>query len=217
MKPATGTSRRLASPLERPLERPLLGRTPAPVAWTPSPRVIPARVVIRPARPDDLEDATLLERRVWGGMAATLNEMQRRLFALPEAFLLAELQRNGLPGSIVGLINGVIWTRDFPRAPGDYEKVLPSTSHNPRGDVLYIAALGVDPAWRGRGIALRILQEIAAVGRRRHLKYLRLIGNSRCRPLMERAGFQESRPLNGLFRRHRDQMPQPALMEMPLL
>jgi len=150
-------------------------------------------------------------------MAATLNELQRRLFALPESFLLAELQRNGLPGSIVGMINGVIWTRDFPRAPGDYEKVLPSTSHNPRGDVLYIASLSVDPVWRGRGIALRVLQEIAAVGRRRHLKYLRLLGNSRCRPLMERAGFQEARPLNGLFRRHRDLMPQPALMEMPLL
>ena len=213
MKPAHGASRRLTLPLERPL----LGRTPAPVSWTPSPRIIPARVVIRPARPDDLEDATLLERRVWGGMAATHNELQRRLFALPESFLLADLQRNGVPGSIVGMINGVIWTRDFPRAPRDYEKVLPSTSHNPRGDVLYIASLSVDPAWRGRGIALRILQEIAAVGRRRHLKYLRLLGNSRCRPLMERAGFQEARPLNALFRQHRDLMPEPALMEMPLL
>jgi len=213
VKPATGHTRRLAPQIDRPL----LGRTPAPVAWTPSPRIIPARVVIRPARPDDLEEATLLEKRVWGPMAATHNELQRRLFALPEAFLLAELQRNGLPGSIVGMINGVIWTRDFPRTPGDYEKVLPSTSHNPRGDVLYIASLGVDPAWRGRGIALRILQEIAAVGRRRHLKYLRLIGNGRCRALMERAGFQESRPLGALFRQHREHMPQPALLELPLL
>jgi GNAT superfamily N-acetyltransferase len=178
--------------------------------------VIPARVVIRPARPDDLEEATLLERRVRGGMAATLNELQRRLFALPEAFLLAELQRNGLPATIVGMINGVIWTRDFPRSPGDYEKVLASTSHNPRGDVLFVASLGVDQPWRGRGIALRILQEIAAVGRRRHLKYLRVIGNSRCRTLMERASFQEARPLTGLFRQHRDQIPQPVLMEMPL-
>lgn len=213
MKLDTAIPRRFVSTLDRPL----LGRTPAPVAWTPSPRVIPARVVIRPARPDDLEDATLLERRVWNGLAATLNELQRRLFALPEAFLLAELQRTGLPSTIVGMINGVIWTRDFPRTPADYEKVLPSTSHNPRGDVLYIASLGVDPAWRGRGIALRILQEIAAVGRRRHLKYLRLLGNTRCRPLMERAGFQESRSLNGLFRQHREQMPQPVLLEMPLL
>jgi ribosomal protein S18 acetylase RimI-like enzyme len=199
------------------LPRPMLGRTPAPLDWTPSTRVIPARVVIRPARPDDLEDATLLERRVWGGMAATLNELQRRLFALPEAFLLAELQRPGLPRGIVGMANGVIWTREFPRSGGDYEKILPSTSHNPRGDVLYVASLGVDPAWRGRGIALRILQEVAEVGRRRHLKYLRLVSNSRSEPLYMRAGFQIIRALPGLYRQHRELMPQPALMEMPLL
>jgi len=198
-------------------ERMPLGRTPAPAVWTPVPRVIPARVLIRPARPDDLEESTLLERRVRGaGLASPLNELQRRLFALPEAFLLAELQRTGLPPSIVGMVNGVIWTRDFPRAVPDYEKVLPSASHNPRGDVLYIASLGVDPNWRGRGIALRILQEIAAVGRRRHLRYLRIVGNGRCRTLLERAGFQESRPLTGLFRPYRDRMPAPALLEMPL-
>ena len=214
MKPTAGPTTRRSMMTA---ERMPLGRTPAPATWTPSVRVIPARVLIRPARPDDLEDATILERRVRGlGLAAPLNELQRRLFALPEAFLLAELQRTGLPAAIVGMVNGVIWTRDFPRAPADYEKVLPSASHNPRGDVLYIASLGVDPNWRGRGIALRILQEIAAVGRRRHLKHLRIVGNGRCRPLLERAGFQESRPLTGLFRPHRDQMPSPSLLEMPL-
>jgi ribosomal protein S18 acetylase RimI-like enzyme len=213
VKETPGSLRRASVPTLRPR----LGRTPAPADWSPAPRVIPARVVIRPARPDDLEDATLLERRVWGGLSATLNELQRRLFALPEAFLLAELQRPGLPRGIVGLANGVIWTRDFPRSPGDYEKLLPSTSHNPRGDVLYIASLGVDPSWRGRGIACRILQEIAEVGRRRHLKYMRLITNSRSEPLYQRAGFQVVRPLHALYRQHRDRMPQPALMEMPLL
>ena len=213
MKPTPQPARR---PILSP-ERMPLGRTPAPAVWTPVPRVIAARVVIRPARPDDLEEATILERRVRGvGLAAPLNELQRRLFALPEAFLLAELQRIGLPPAIVGMVNGVIWTRDFPRAPVDYEKILPSSSHNPRGDVLYIASLGVDPNWRGRGIALRILQEIASVGRRRHLKHLRLVGNGRCRPLLERAGFQETRPLTGLFRLHRERMPSPSLMEMPL-
>jgi GNAT superfamily N-acetyltransferase len=199
------------------MPRPRLGRTPAPTEWVPSPRVIAARVVIRPARPDDLEEATLLERRVWGALAATLNELQRRLFALPEAFLLAELQRPGLPRGIVGMTNGVIWTRDFPRSPGDYENLLPSTSHNPRGDVLYVASLGVDPLWRGRGIAHRILQEVSEVGRRRHLKYLRLVSNSRSEPLYVRSGFQVVRPLPTLYRRHRTLMPHPSLMEMPLL
>ena len=214
MKPTPGPARR---PIAGPERMPLGSRTPAPPVWTPVPRIIPARVVIRPARPDDLEEATLLERRVRGlGLAAPLNELQRRLFALPEAFLLAELQRTGLPPAIVGMVNGVIWTRDFPKSPADYEKFLASASHNPRGDVLYIASLGVDPNWRGRGIALRVLQEIAAVGRRRHLKYLRLVGNGRCRSLLERAGFQETRPLSGLFRQHRERMPAPVLLEMPL-
>lgn len=193
-----------------------LGRTPAPVAWQPAPRIIPARVVIRPARPDDLGQATLLERRVWFRMAATLNELQRRLFALPESFLMAELQRSGVAPAIVGLANGVIWTRDYPRVPKEFERQPASASHNPRGDVLYVASIAVDPDWRGRGIALRILQELASVGRRRHLKYLRLIGNSRSQTLYARAGFQSVRPLPEMFRQHRDLMPQPSLLELPL-
>jgi GNAT superfamily N-acetyltransferase len=176
-----------------------------------------ARVVIRPARPDDLEEATLVERRVWGRMAATLNELQRRLFALPEAFLLAELQRPGRPPQIVGLTNGLLWTREFPRSYSEYEKMLPSASHNPRGDVLYIASVGVDEPVRGHGVGLRLIQEAVDVGRRRHLKLVRLIGNQRSRSLYLRAGFEPQRPLPRLFRQHRDLMPQPVLMELPLL
>jgi ribosomal protein S18 acetylase RimI-like enzyme len=176
-------------------------------------RAVPARVVIRPARPDDLEEATLVERRIWGRMSASLNELQRRLFALPEAFLLAELRRPGHRQQIVGLTNGLIWTRDFPRSYSQYEKMLPSSSHNPRGDVLYISSLGVDPPLRGRGIGLKILQEALEVGRRRHLKVTRLIANSRSQQLYARAGFQTVRPLPRIFRQHRDLMPQPVLME----
>ena len=175
------------------------------------------RVLIRPARPDDLEEATLVERRVWGRLGAPLNELQRRLFALPEAFLLAELQRPGQPPQIVGLTNGLLWTRDFPRSYLEYERILPSASHNPRGDVLYLASIGVDPSLRARGIGLRLIQEAIEVGRRRHLKQVRLISNSRARSLYERAGFTIVRPLPRLFRQHRDLMPQPVLMELLLV
>ncbi len=175
------------------------------------------RVLIRPARPDDLEEATLVERQVWGRLGASLNELQRRLFALPEAFLLAELQRPAHSSRIVGLTNGLLWTRDFPRSYLDYERILPSASHNPRGDVLYLVSLGVEPGLRGRGIGLRLVQEAIEVGRRRHLKQVRLISNGRSRPLHERVGFQVVRPLARLFRQHRDLMPQPVLMELPLV
>jgi ribosomal protein S18 acetylase RimI-like enzyme len=174
------------------------------------------RVLIRPARPDDLEESTLVERRVWGRLGASLNELQRRLFALPEAFLLAELQRPGQAPQIIGLTNGLLWTRDFPRSYLEYERILPSASHNPRGDVLYLASVGVDPILRGHGIGLRLVQEAMEVGRRRHLKQIRLIANSRARSLYERAGFSIVRPLPRLFRQHRDLMPQPVLMELPL-
>lgn len=179
-------------------------------------RAVPARVLIRPARPDDLEEATLLERRIWGRMAASMNELQRRLFALPEAFLLAELQRPGRRQQLVGLTNGLIWTRDFPRSYSQYEKMLPSSSHNPRGDVLYISSLGVDPPLRGRGIGLKLLQESLEVGRRRHLKVARLIANHRSQQLYARAEFNLVRALPRIFRQHRDLMPQPMLMEHPL-
>ena len=178
---------------------------------------VPARVLIRPARPDDLEEATLLERRIWGRLSATLNELQRRLFALPEAFLLAELMRPGRRPQIVGFTNGLLWTRDFPRSYAEYDRLIPSSCHNPRGDVLYIASLAVAPALRGRGIGLRVLQELVGVGRRRHLKIARLIGNSRSQGLYSRAGFQVVRLLPRLYRQHRDLMPRPVLMEVPLV
>jgi len=199
----------------------LIGGAPSRASGRPMKGVIarPAvlRVLIRPARPDDLEEATLVERRVWGRMGASLNELQRRLFALPEAFLLAELQRPGQPHQIVALTNGLLWTRDFPRSYLEYERILPSGSHNPRGDVLYLASVGVDPPLRSHGIGLRLIQEAIEVGRRRHLKQVRLIANSRARPLYERAGFAIVRPLPRLFRQHRDLMPQPVLMELPLV
>jgi ribosomal protein S18 acetylase RimI-like enzyme len=188
-----------------------------PHASRPVTRTVPARVVIRPARPDDLEEATLLERRVWGPMAATLNELQRRLFALPEAFLLAEMYRPGRPPQIVGLTNGLLWTREFPRSYTAYEKMLPSGSHNPRGEVLYVTSLGVDETIRGRGVGLRLLLELVEVGRRRHLKLVRLIGNQRSRPLYERAGFATIQALPRMYRQHRALMPHPVLMEFPLV
>src|SRR3989442_12320514 len=199
----------------------LLGGTPprAPARGLNAVNARPAvlRVLIRPARLDDLEEATLVERRVWGRLGASLNELQRRLFALPEAFLLAELQRPGQPPQIVGLTNGLLWTRDFPRSYLEYERILPSASHNPRGDVLYLASVGVDPSLRARGIGLRLIQEAIEVGRRRHLNQVRLISNSRARSLDEPAGFAMARPLPRLFRQHRDLMPQPVLMELQLV
>ncbi len=183
----------------------------------PSAKPAAARVIIRPARPDDLEEATLLERRIWGRLAAPLKELQRRLFALPESFLLAELHHAGRPPRIVAQTNGVLWTRDFPKSYLQYEKMLPSTSHNPRGDVLYIASIGVDELLRGRNIGFRLLQEANEVGRRRHLKVVRLVANHRSRPLFLRAGFEVIRPLPQLYRQHRNLMPRPVLMESSLV
>lgn len=183
----------------------------------PSAKPAVARVIIRPARPDDLEEATLLERRIWGRLAAPLKELQRRLFALPEAFLLAELHRAGRPPRIVALTNGLLWTRDFPKSYLQYQKILPSASHNPRGDVLYLASIGVEDSLRGRNIAFRLLQESREVGRRRHLKIIRLVANHRSRPLFSRARFELIRPLPQLYRQHRDLMPRPVLMETSLI
>ena len=83
--------------------------------------------------------------------------------------------------------------------------------------MLCIVSLGVDPALRGRGIGLGLLQEATEVARRRHLKHCRIIANSRCESLCERGGFKIVRPLPRLFRHQRDLMPGPALMELSLV
>jgi ribosomal protein S18 acetylase RimI-like enzyme len=175
-----------------------------------------ARVVIRPARPDDLEEAALLERCIWGRLAAPPEELQRRLFAFPDSFLLAELHRAGRSRRIVALTNGLLWTRETPRSYLQFEQSPLSTSHNPRGDLLYLASIGVEEQLRGRNIGLRLLQEIREVGRRRHLKVVRAVANHRSRSLFLRAGFEAIRPLPRLYRQHRDLMPRPVLMDARL-
>src|SRR2546428_14009744 len=106
----------------------LIGGAPSRASRRPMNGVIarPAvlRVLIRPARPDDLEEATLIERRGWGRLGASLNELQRRLFALPEAFLLAEPQGQAQAPRLLDPTNGLLWTRDFPRAYLDSDRVL---------------------------------------------------------------------------------------------
>jgi ribosomal protein S18 acetylase RimI-like enzyme len=217
MKQTQTTPRARAIRGQRTAPPPSSALPPPPAAPSLALPRVTARIIIQPARPDDLEEATLLERRVWGRMAAPLNELQRRLFALPEAFLIVRLQAPGREPRLVGLTNSLLWTREFPRSYSEYERGLPSASHNPRGDVLYVASIGVDPELRSRGIGARLLQETIEVGRRRHLKIARLVANGRSRALFSRAGFGIVRPLPRLYRRDRDLMPRPVLMELPLV
>src|SRR2546426_112597 len=107
----------------------LLGGTPprAPARGLNAVNARPAvlRVLIRPARPDDLEEATLVERRVWGRLGASLNELQRRLFALPEAFLLAELQRRGGAPPIVRVADRPLAAPPLPRLFRQHRDLMP--------------------------------------------------------------------------------------------
>lgn len=62
----------------------------------------------------------------------------------------------------------------------------------PKGDMHYLAHLGVDPAWQGRGIGQALIGHLAAEAARRGRSRLALdvaVSNPRAQALYERCGF----------------------------
>jgi GNAT superfamily N-acetyltransferase len=157
---------------------------------------------------EDLEKVAQLETRVWRELAASLEELRRRFLVFPQGFVLAVA---GL--DLLGFSCSLLTDTDA-RIAAPSETFPPR--HIPRGDYFFLFGLTVDPLFRRKGIAQRLVAEELALAERLGCRKLQLIANAFSRPLFDRAGLSVVRASDELFVQYRDLMPQPVLMEKVL-
>ncbi|MCF8107074.1 MAG: GNAT family N-acetyltransferase [Desulfohalobiaceae bacterium] len=143
---------------------------------------------ITTARPEDIPGIHALEQEVEGGHGADQETLRARLRMFPEGFLVARCRDR-----IAGYLESMIWQgrpfsrfreiQDFPRL------------HNPAGDELYLIFLAVDPEFRSRGVAGRLLFCLSDVGRKFSLKRIRLVAKEELILFYKANGFEIVRPL----------------------
>ncbi len=157
---------------------------------------------------EDLEKTAQLEIRVWRELAASLEELKRRFLAFPQGFVVT-VAGSDLLGFSCSLLT------DTDARDAALNETFPPR-HIPRGEYFFLFGLTVDPLFRRKGIAQRLVAEELALAKRLGCRKVQLIANSLSRPLFEKAGLRVVRPSEELFVHHRDVMPEPVLMEKPL-
>lgn len=136
---------------------------------------------IRCVRPDDLDAVTALERACFPpAEAATRAAFAYRIQTYPERFFVAELG-----GQIVGLINGCA-----ANAETINDALFEPGGHVPGGKNQMILGLAVDPAWRGHGIAGRLVHHLCSFARDAGMEKVILTCKQALIPFYERFGFQ---------------------------
>ncbi len=165
----------------------------------------PLRFSVRQARLRDIDGVAELERRVWKEMAASPPRLRRRFQRFAPGFLVARAGK-----ATVGFCLGVRCDRDAREAEvgEDYPP-----AHVPDGRFYVLFALTVDPVFRRRGVASRLVSRQLRVAAGLECAKVQLVANAYSRPLFERSGFQVVRPLEGLFTGFPELMPGAVLME----
>jgi ribosomal protein S18 acetylase RimI-like enzyme len=144
---------------------------------------------IRVATPEDLRTIASIERSVEDPrLAASIQLLQERLFLYPQGFLVAVLDNQ-----IVGYLESIRWDgSDFERFDDikDYKLM-----HRELGDVLYIAFMAVDPAFRNRGFASQLMARAQKRAIDQEIKKIQLVALPKLVGFYERLGFGRVRIL----------------------
>lgn len=138
-------------------------------------------VIIRTARPEDLESVVLVEAECFpAAEAADRKSLGERLEAFSQSFLVAE---HG--GRIIGFINGAV-TDERTIADEMFEDI---SLHNPYGAYQSIFGLDVVEEYRHRGVASRLMESMIAQAGKQGRKGLILTCKDRLIGYYERFGY----------------------------
>lgn len=137
--------------------------------------------IIRPARPDEIEEIAKIEAECFPpAEAASFAEFADRYRAFPENFLVAQGD-----GQLLGFING--GTTDQPHLPDEFYHN--TALHNPAGAYQTVFGLDVLPAFRRSGIAADLLGHLTAQARSQNKKGVILTCKEHLIPFYEKQGF----------------------------
>lgn len=150
---------------------------------------MPPRITLRPATLRDLGHLVAQRRAMWAdmriGTARELDEADAvyRRWArarLRDGTLVAWVAEAG--GEVVG--GGALWLQPVQPRPGWAE------GHTP-----YLLSMYTHPAWRGRGVAKRIVKAAIAWARKRGYPRMTLHASDAGRPVYEALGFEATREM----------------------
>jgi predicted amidohydrolase/GNAT superfamily N-acetyltransferase len=148
----------------------------------------PSGIRIRRSRPEDIQAVYECQQRVYHHLSATglcsVRQLTLQLEAFPEGQLVAVHK-----GHVVGYAASLIALLDEESPWYSYNEITGAgtfSTHDPSGDTLYGADIGVDPEYRGQGVA-----QMLYAGRKRLLKRYnlrRMVAGGRIPGYVEYAG-----------------------------
>ncbi|MBI2573137.1 GNAT family N-acetyltransferase [Candidatus Woesearchaeota archaeon] len=136
----------------------------------------------------ELGQVANLERVIEGEHAASLVTLCSRFRMHPSGFYVAREE-----GRTVGYIESCRWDRtDFERF--DEIENFPA-NHNPTSKTSYVIFVGVDPAYRRRGIGSALVRTIQRDAQREGLEGVQLVAKNGLVDFYVRLGFEVVRPM----------------------
>jgi ribosomal protein S18 acetylase RimI-like enzyme len=164
---------------------------------------------VRRARLEDLTQISQLEVRVWKDLGASVSELKRRFLQYPQGLKVAVIDHQ-----MAGFCCSALLDRQV-RAE-TLDEHFPS-QHTPAGRFCFVYGLTVNPIYRRRGIAKRLVGGELETARQKRCVSVQVIANSFSSAIFEGLGFQLVQPLPGLYRSFPELMPGPVLMERSLV
>ncbi len=165
-----------------------------------------AQIRVRRARQEDLGRVGQLEARVWKRMAAPPEVIRRRFLLFPQGFQVAVTRHD-----MVGFCFAALFDQDARSV--ELDEFFPP-NHVPGGAYCFLFGLTVNPIYRRRGVAARLIQRQIAVADKQRCAKVQAIANASSRRIFEKLGFARIAALDHLFGEHRELMPDPVLMEL---
>ncbi len=167
-----------------------------------------AQIRVRTARREDLGRVGQLEARVWRNMAAPPEVIRRRFLLFPQGFQVAVTRYD-----MVGFCFAALFDRDARSV--ELDEYFPP-HHIPGGAYCFLFGLTVNPIYRRRGVAARLVEREIAVARKQGCAKVQAIANAFSKGVFEGIGFSPIAGVDPLFEQHRELMPAPVLMELEM-
>jgi len=149
-----------------------------------------SKITIDRAKANDLEKIALLERTIEGPKAASLDTIKKRFETFPQGFLVIRDRQNK---KIIGYLQSTIWNeKEFE----SFSEISNFPMHyNIRAKTLYVIFVGIDPEYRRRKFATKLIEEIEILAKSINIDKITLVAKAEIKNLYLGNGYKEGQEL----------------------